>query len=82
MPTTPQLEPKPKFLERWAAHYHLNRRRFGTLAAVVFAVLLAFHVVTGRNGLNSWQQKRAENKALSQEIEQLSQENAHLAQHV
>lgn len=82
MTTTPQPEPKRKLLERWAAHYHLNRRRIGTIAAIVFALFLAWHVVNGRNGLTSWQQKRAENKALTLEIDQLSAENAHLAQHV
>jgi cell division protein FtsB len=52
------------------------------VAAVVFAVFLGWHVVTGRNGLNSWQQKSNEEKALAQEIQQLAAENAHLRQHV
>jgi len=81
MTTTPQPE-EQTLLQRWAAHYALNRRRIGTIAAVVFALLLSWHVVNGRNGLNSWHQKRAENKALTQEIDQLTEENARLAQHV
>jgi len=59
-----------------------NRRRLGTVAAFAVALLLAWHVVNGRNGLTSWQKKRAENKALAIEVEQLTQENARLAQHV
>ena len=51
--------------------YLSNRRRIGTVAAIVFAMFLAWHVVNGRNGLNSWQQKRAEDKALAQEVDQL-----------
>ena len=62
--------------------YQANRRRIGTVAAVLFALFLTWHAVNGRNGLSSWQQKRAEDKALAQEIEQLTSENAHLSQHV
>jgi len=83
MPETPQPAPKPTpLLERWWLQYLSNRRRLGTIAAVVFALFLAWHVVNGRNGLNSWQQKRAEDKALAQEIDQLTEENARLSQHV
>jgi cell division protein FtsB len=83
MPETSQPEPKPiPLLERWWTQYLSNRRRIGTVAAVVFALFLAWHAVNGRNGLNSWQQKRAEDKALALEIEQLTQENARLGQHV
>ena len=83
MPETSQPEPKPTpLLERWWTQYLSNRRRLGTVAAVVFALFFAWHVVNGRNGLNSWQQKRAEDKALAQEIEQLTEENARLGQHV
>jgi cell division protein FtsB len=62
--------------------YQANRRRIGTVAAVLFALFLSWHAVNGRNGLSSWQQKRAEDKALAQEIDQLSQENARLSEHV
>jgi cell division protein FtsB len=83
MPETAQPAPKPTLLlERGWSQYLSNRRRVGTVAAVVFALFLAWHVVNGRNGLNSWQQKRMEDKALAQEIEQLTQENARLSQHV
>ena len=68
--------------QRVWSRYLSNRRRIGTVAAVIFALFLAWHVVNGRNGLTSWQQKRAEDKALAQEIEQLTAENARLSQHV
>jgi cell division protein FtsB len=68
--------------QRWMSQYLSNRRRIGTVAAVVVAVLLAWHVVNGRNGLSSWQQKRSEDKSLTQEIDQLTTENARLSQHV
>jgi cell division protein FtsB len=80
MPQTPQ--PEPYRLQRWTTHLLANRRRLGTIAAIGFALVLAWHVVNGRNGLTSWQQKRAEDKSLAQEIDQLATENARLSQHV
>lgn len=66
----------------WWSETLSNRRRLGTVASVVFALFLAWHVVTGRNGLTSWTQKRETDKALGKEVEQLSEENAHLREHV
>ena len=68
--------------QRVWSRYLSNRRRIGTVAAVIFALFLAWHVVNGRNGLTSWQQKRAEDKVLAQEIDQLAAENARLSHHV
>jgi cell division protein FtsB len=68
--------------QRVWSQYLSNRRRIGTVAAVIFALFLAWHVVNGRNGLTSWQQKRAEDKTLAQEIDQLAAENARLSHHV
>jgi cell division protein FtsB len=80
MPETPPNP--PALLNRWVSQYLSNQRRIASVVAVVFALGLAWHVVTGRNGLTSWQQKRAEDKVLAQEIDQLTQENARLSQHV
>lgn len=77
--TVPPAQSLPR---RWWSEYLSNRRRIGTVAAVLFALFLAWHAVNGRNGLTSWQQKRVEDKALAQEIEQLTAENARLRQHV
>ena len=82
MSETPQSAPTQSLLQRWMSQYLSNRRRIGTVAAVLVAVLLAWHVVNGRNGLSSWQQKRSEDKSLTQEIDQLTAENARLSQHV
>lgn len=68
--------------QRVWTEYQSNRRRIGTVAAVLFALFLTWHAVNGRNGLSSWQQKRAEDKALAQEIDRLTAENARLGQHV
>lgn len=82
MSETLQPAPTQSLLQRWMSQYLSNRRRIGTVAAVLVAVLLAWHVVNGRNGLSSWQQKRSEDKSLTQEIDQLTAENARLSQHV
>lgn len=58
------------------------RRRVATALAVVLAVFLAYHVVFGRNGVNNYEQKRAQNKALQQQITSMQKENTRLADHV
>ncbi len=57
-------------------------RPAGTLVAVALALLLGWHVVNGKHGLSVWQQKRAEDRQLRQEIQGLQQENAHLRDHI
>jgi cell division protein FtsB len=57
-------------------------RPTGTVVAVTLALLLMWHVVNGKNGLTVWHQKRAEDKQLKKDIDQLNQENARLRQHV
>ncbi len=81
-PAPPAQSPSQSLLQRWWSEYLSNRRRIGTVAAVIFALFLAWHAVNGRNGITSWQQKRAEDKALAKEIEELTAENARLSQHV
>jgi len=46
--------------------------------AVVLTLLLGWHVVSGKNGLTVWEQKRAEDRQLGKEIDDLQQENARL----
>lgn len=58
------------------------RRRIATGFAVVLAVFLAYHVVFGRNGVNSYEQKRAQDRQLQKQIELLQQENDRLKDHV
>jgi cell division protein FtsB len=53
-------------------------RPAGTVIAVGLALLMTWHVVYGTHGLSVWQQKRAEDRALQQEIRDLQQENAQM----
>lgn len=58
------------------------RRRIATGLAVVLAIFFAFHVVFGRNGVNNYEQKRVQDKALQEQIDALQQENSQLKDHV
>ena len=57
-------------------------RPAGTVVSVVLALLVTWHVVYGKHGLSVWQQKRAEDRALQQEIQNLQQENAQMRQQI
>jgi cell division protein FtsB len=48
----------------------------------MLALLLGWHVVKGKHGLSVWEQKRAEDRQLQREIQDLEQENSHLRDHV
>ncbi len=57
-------------------------RPAGTAVAVLLALLVTWHVIHGQHGLSIWEQKRSEDRALQQEIEELQQENAQMRQQV
>lgn len=58
------------------------RRRVATGLAVLIALFLAYHVVFGRNGVNNYEQKRAQDRDLHQQINTLQQDNSNLKDHV
>lgn len=76
--------------QTWAARgvagtrdrFMASRRRLGTVAAIVIALLLGYHVVAGNNGLTVYQQKMAEDKALAAEVKLLQEDNDRLKRHV
>jgi len=63
----------------WA---HRTWRPAGTIVVVLLALLMTWHVIYGKHGLSIWQQKRAEDRALQQEIDRLQQENAEMQKQV
>lgn len=69
-------------LQRIGTAAYRVRRRIATGFAVVLAVFFAYHVIFGRNGLNSYEQKRIEDGQLHQQIDALQQENSRLKDHV
>jgi cell division protein FtsB len=58
----------------WSVVYRL-RRRVATVAVVVLAVGLFFHVMFGANGMVVYRQKRAELKTLQKEVSDLQQQS-------
>lgn len=58
------------------------RRRIALVLMVMLAAFLGYYVVFGRNGVNSYEQKRVEDKQLHQQIDALQLENNHLKDHV
>jgi cell division protein FtsB len=57
-------------------------RPAGTVIAVALALLVTWHVIYGRHGISVWQQKRAEDRALQQEIKRVQQENDQMREEV
>jgi cell division protein FtsB len=53
-------------------------RPAGTVIAVILALLVTWHVIYGKHGISIWQQKRAEDRQLQQQIKDLQQENAQM----
>jgi len=72
-----QERPRP-FSERVVDWSLRAWRPAGSVLAVALALLLTWHVISGRHGLSVWQQKRVEDKQLRKEIDDLQQENARL----
>ncbi|MGD0157428.1 MAG: septum formation initiator family protein [Terracidiphilus sp.] len=73
----------PASLREWALSFAQRLwRPTGTVIAVVLALLVTWHVIYGKHGLSVWQQKRAEDRALQQEIKNLQQENAQMRQQI
>jgi cell division protein FtsB len=75
-------EPKIKLKARAAEFIYRGRRRIATALAVVLALIFGYHVIVGHNGLNAYEQKRAEDRELHQQIDSLQQENDRLKEHV
>jgi cell division protein FtsB len=70
-------------LRSWALEWTQRLwRPAGTAVAVILALLVTWHVVYGTHGLSVWQHKRAEDRALQQEIKDLQQENAQMRQQI
>lgn len=58
------------------------RRRVITGVGVLLVAFFAWHVVFGRNGVNNYERKRAQDHALQHQIQSLRQENTRLASRV
>jgi len=74
---------KPISLRTWA-HDCAQRlwRPAGTVVVILLTLLVTWHVIYGKHGLSVWQQKRAEDRDLQQEIKDLQQENTQMRQQI
>lgn len=68
--------------ERVEIALHRHARVVGSGALLVVALLLGWNIVTGQNGISSWNGKRARDHQLTEEIERLNAENSRLGQHI
>ena len=75
----PDPEPAPRRVRDWTGQLW---RPAATVVAIGLAMLLTWHVVNGKNGLQAWQQKRAEDHQLQREIKDLEQQNAQLRERI
>lgn len=57
-------------------------RPAGTMVVLALIMFMGWHVINGKDGLSIWQQKRAEDKRLQMEIDQLQLENARVRDHI
>jgi len=71
-------EPRPLLRVRMAAWALHMWRPVSTAVVIGLALLTTWHVIYGKHGLSVWQQKRAEDRQLQQQIQQLQQENTQM----
>lgn len=70
------------FIRRVTGWFYRTRRKLATAAVGVLALLLALHVVFGANGFLAYQKKKAQYRALEQDIEKIQKENDGLGERI
>jgi cell division protein FtsB len=63
-------------------HMFLWRRRAATMAVAALALVMAYGVVFGHNGLTAFARKREEARSLQLQMQELQKENDRLTEHV
>jgi cell division protein FtsB len=63
-------------------HMYLWRRRAATMSVAALALVMAYGVVFGHNGLTAFAHKRDETRSLQVQMQQLQKENDRLTEHV
>jgi len=61
---------------------YLWRRRAATIATATLALVMAYGVIFGHNGLTAFAHKREEAKVLQGQMQQLQKENDRLHEHI
>jgi cell division protein FtsB len=68
--------------QKWASRFYGGRRKLATAAVAALAMIMAYHVIFGVNGLLAYQGKREESKDLQRQIESLQQQKGGLEQQI
>lgn len=83
LPNKPKLSGKlPELAGAAKDRIYLWRRRGATFATAALALVMAYGVVFGHNGLTAFAHKRQEATLLQQQMQQLQKENDRLREHV
>lgn len=72
----------PEFAGAAKDRIYLWRRRAATFATALLALVMAYGVIFGHNGLTAFAHKRQEAKLLQQQMLQLQKENDRLHEHI
>jgi cell division protein FtsB len=65
----------------WELAYGV-RRKLGTWALFLFAGLLAVHVIFGTNGWMAYENKKAEYRKVTEEVQQVKQDNEQIQHNI
>ena len=69
------MNSKQSWIESVRAGFLAIRSRFAMMAAGVLALVMAYHVLFGANGVIAYHHKREESRELQHQIDTLKQEN-------
>lgn len=72
----------PSVSTLWTRRVYAQRRRFAIVTAALLSFAVGYHVVFGQNGITAYEQKRHEEKVLTQQVKQLAHDNDALSGHV
>ena len=82
LPINPKLTHLPALAGVAKSRVYVLRRRAATVAVGALALVMAYGVVFGHNGLTAFAHKREEARSLQVQMQQLSKENDRLHEHV
>ena len=79
---TPWMARGTEFATRLGGGLYHFRRKLATAAVALLALMLAFHVIFGQNGMVVYGKKKAEYRSLENDVNQLQQENKLLSDQI
>lgn len=78
----PEMGVAQRAMIRMAGWAYRNRRRAATVLVVLAALGFGYNAVFGVNGIDMFEHKRTEDRAIQQRIDKLKQENQQLQQNI